>query len=701
MEKISGYMQNSVAPLLYTVLLMLFISLTLYLIYRLYKAKQTIKALRLSLEEANLDRTSFIANDDFKEDANRDEENALDSVSGGASSLLQQELEAYLLKEEDTAKEAAYHFAELSADFVDFLKIKSGRIQPNNGAFSFGDMLDDLAKSLRSQLSRMQVELIFHIDTKVPSRLYGDKRNIRLLLYHLLSNIVHYRPDSQLLLYAASQKEGDGLRLKFRVEGGTFGEGVEDLSTFFLPFTESPFDESMRIELYLARALARMMKGDIRAAREEAGKVEFDIDLLLAEEKPEEKRYYHLPSRSMLGRKILIIETNEMLAESIKNMYEYFKNEVTRIASSEFIQAPEMMTEFHTVVLEKSFLDLSLTEKIRSIKRTNKVNVVLLLSAKEQIHYTAPLGAVDRLLVKPVTIQSVFNTIIKLEETKKTPALSRGVEQSADAHFKGDAKQKVFEEFQGRRVLIIDNDAENQKRLIALLGRSGINLSLAKNTNEALWMLEKLSAFDFILLDGGIDSESSVPLSHKVRRMNRYKGVPIVLMGEENTNPHLSVIDETVKKPVQAELLFTLFNHYLTTEISLSREDYANIPKIAFINTVSLAARDGFEMASFDEGLYADILTEFMELYGASAVKMNHALVKDDLQTIKKLCLDVKGVSGNIGAYRLSIIMAQIHAAISNDKLNDLIGLMNQYQPELERVKKEILAYLKGETPFM
>ena len=390
-----------------------------------------------------------------------------------------------------------------------------------------------------------------------------------------------------------------------------------------------------------------------------------------------------------------------MLAESIKNMYEYFKNEVTRIASSEFIQAPEMMTEFHTVVLEKSILDLSLTEKIRSMKRTNKVNVVLLLSAKEQMHYTVPLGAVDRLLVKPVTIQSVFNTIIKLEETKKIPGMSRGLEQSADAHFKGDAKQKVFEEFQGRRVLIIENDSEHQKRLLSLLGRSGINLSLAKNANEALWMLEKLSTFDFILLDAGIDSGSSVHLSQKVRRVNRYKGVPIVLMGEENVNPHVSVIDETVKKPVQAELLFTLLNHYLTNEISLSKEDYANIPNIAFINTVSLAARDGFEMASFDEELYIDILTEFMELYGDSAVKMNQALVKDDLQTIKQLCLDVKGVSGNIGAYRLSIIMAQIHAAISNDKLNDLIGLMNQYQPELEHVKQEILAYTKGTTPFV
>ncbi len=116
---------------------------------------------------------------------------------------------------------------------------------------------------------------------------------------------------------------------------------------------------------------------------------------------------------------------------------------------------------------------------------------------------------------------------------------------------------------------------------------------------------------------------------------------------------------------------------------------------MAFINTVSLAARDGFEMASFDEELYADILREFMSLYGDSSQRMNGVLVKDDLQTLKQICLDVKGVAANIGALRLSSVTAQIHAAISKGKVKDLMALMNQYQPELERVKKEIEAYLK------
>ncbi|MCJ7766477.1 MAG: hypothetical protein MUP09_11120, partial [Thiovulaceae bacterium] len=185
MEVISGYMQLSAGGLLYALLLTLFIALSGYFFYRVHQLKQEKRALQLTLEEANLDRSSFIANNALAEDDSENEENAFSIEKGTDRSLLQQELEDYLLREQDITKEERRHFVDLSTEFVDFLKVRSGKIELNEAAFVFSDMLDDLAKSLRSQLSRMQVELIFHIDTRVPAKLYGDKRTVRLLLFHL------------------------------------------------------------------------------------------------------------------------------------------------------------------------------------------------------------------------------------------------------------------------------------------------------------------------------------------------------------------------------------------------------------------------------------------------------------------------------------------------------------------------------------
>jgi len=74
---------------------------------------------------------------------------------------------------------------------------------------------------------------------------------------------------------------------------------------------------------------------------------------------------------------------------------------------------------------------------------------------------------------------------------------------------------------------------------------------------------------------------------------------------------------------------------------------------------------------------------------------MSTVLVKDDLETLKKICLDVKGVAANIGAVRLSSITAKIHASIARGNPKDLMALMQQYQLELEKLNEEISSYIR------
>jgi CheY-like chemotaxis protein/HPt (histidine-containing phosphotransfer) domain-containing protein len=377
-------------------------------------------------------------------------------------------------------------------------------------------------------------------------------------------------------------------------------------------------------------------------------------------------------------------------------MYTYFKNEVTVITLSDLVKDFDQIKMYKTVVIEKEFLQLPVTEKFRSIKNAYKVNVVVLITAKDELNYTFPVGAVDQLLVKPVTIQRVFNSIISLEERVDLPVMSKALKESANTQFNENFNQKVFEDFLGKRILLIENDKNNQQNILSLLGHSGINLSLANNMQESLLMLDKPGTFDLILLAAEVDGEEKLPLSRRIRHLNRYKGVPIIIMGVENKKVEVPGTDEVLTRPVAAGALYALFNHYLCVDEALFEKESVTLSQIAFINTVSLAARDGLEMASYDETLYKEILKEFMELYSDSDTQMNNVLVKDDLEALKELCLDIKGVAANIGAYNLADIAAKIHAAISNGMERHLMGLIQSYQPELEKVRDEIAAYLKS-----
>ncbi len=645
-----------------------------------------ISQLRLQVAQIALDRESLLAFQSSVEEEGHLDVTLPKESTQGKNSLLQQELEAYLLQkaQEDSLAEEA--FMDLSVGFVDFLRVKAGKIELEVVPFSLNTLFNELSISLRSQMARTGVELVFDIAADIPPKLTGDKSHIRLLLFHIISNVIHNAVTSQLVLEVKCHKDGASVTLYLAINGMHL-EALSDESQLFVPFSGDGVDESMQIEFYIAKQLSKMMEGDVKATLSSINEVSFQIELHLKASDPDEKRYYHLPSRTMIGHKILIVNDNTVLAKSIKNMYEYFQNEVSILQNSDFESNVDVITAYHTTVIDKGALTLSVLEKIRAIKRAEKSNVVALLSAKDVVSYEMPYGAVDQLLVKPVTIQNVFNTIIAFENSSDE---AQGIQEGVS-----NFDTTLFQVYEGRRVLCIESERTTQKAFLKLLRSSGINISMAKTAQEGLWMLEKMPTFDLVLIGEELNDEAKISLTEKVRAMRRYKGVPIIVMAKMTPVEVAPGVDQYLKKPIDGSNLNIFFRHYLGTDQSASVLQEKVRPKAGYINSVSLAARNGYEMASYDEVLYSDILKEFMKMYGDSAQKMNAALVKDDLSGVQKMCLDIKGVSANIGALRLSSIAAQIHAAITKGKAKDLMLLVNQYQPELEDVKKEIEAYLQ------
>ncbi len=645
-----------------------------------------ISQLRLQVAQIALDRESLLAFQRSVEEEGHLDVTLSKESTQGKNSLLQQELEAYLLQkaQEDSLAEEA--FMDLSAGFVDFLRVKAGKIELEVVPFSLDTLFNELSISLRSQMARTGVELVFDIAADIPPKLTGDKSHIRLLLFHIISNVIHNAVTSQLVLEVKCHKDGASVTLYLAINGMHL-EALSDESQLFVPFSGDGVDESMQIEFYIAKQLSKMMEGDVKAILNSINEVSFQIELHLKASDPYEKRYYHLPSRTMIGHKILIVNDNTVLAKSIKNMYEYFQNEVSILQNSDFENNVDVITAYHTTVIDKGALTLSVLEKIRAIKRAEKSNVVALLSAKDVVSYEMPYGAVDQLLVKPITIQNVFNTIIAFENSSDE---AQGIQEGVS-----NFDTTLFQVYEGRRVLCIESERRTQKVFLKLLRSSGINISMTKTAQEGLWMLEKMPTFDLVLIGEELNDEAKISLTEKIRAVRRYKAVPVIVMAKVTPVEVAPGVDQYLKKPIDGSNLNIFFRHYLGTDQSASVLEEKMRPKAGYINSVSLAARNGYEMASYDEVLYSDILKEFMKMYGDSAQKMNAALVKDDLSGVQKMCLDIKGVSANIGALRLSSIAAQIHAAITKGKAKDLMLLVNQYQPELKNVKKEIEAYLQ------
>ena len=274
------------------------------------RLKRDILRLQQQVEEISLDRESLLA---FQRSMQEEDMLAVaqeSDVTTGNNSLLQQELETYLLREAEESARSDKALLELSANFMDFLKVKSGKIELRLAPFTLDTLFNDLAISLRSQMARNSVELIFDIDSDVPPNLTGDKSHIRLLLFHIISNVMHVTTNPQVVLEVKCSKKGEDIVLYLALLGMDLEVAFSDIQQLFIPFSGGSIAESMQIEFYIAKELTKMMSGDITASVHSEKNVAFQIELHLKESHPDEKRYYHLPSRAMMGQKILIVNDN-------------------------------------------------------------------------------------------------------------------------------------------------------------------------------------------------------------------------------------------------------------------------------------------------------------------------------------------------------------------------------------------------------
>jgi HPt (histidine-containing phosphotransfer) domain-containing protein len=148
-------------------------------------------------------------------------------------------------------------------------------------------------------------------------------------------------------------------------------------------------------------------------------------------------------------------------------------------------------------------------------------------------------------------------------------------------------------------------------------------------------------------------------------------------------------------KPLQVGALYTVFKQHLKfSEPAVKPEKKGDI-RSYFRNNSILSAKDGLDRASGDVELYLEIIKEFVKLYGDAGDKLNVMLAKDALEDAKKLCLDIRGVAANIGAYPLSETAQQLQETIQLHNGKDAISLTTLFKKQLSELTDELDRLLK------
>jgi PAS domain S-box-containing protein len=149
-------------------------------------------------------------------------------------------------------------------------------------------------------------------------------------------------------------------------------------------------------------------------------------------------------------------------------------------------------------------------------------------------------------------IGSTFSFIVCLEKEDEHSYQSKKEKLSS-----GD---ELYEQLDGLKILLVEDNEVNQELAVDLLSSKGIVLGLAEDGQEAIARLED-EEYDGVLMDCQMPVMDGYEATKKLRKMEKYKELPIValtanVMTEDIVKIKESGMDDHIAKPINPQKLY-------------------------------------------------------------------------------------------------------------------------------------------------
>ncbi len=608
---------------------------------------------------------------------------------------------------EENMKE--HRLLDVTSDLIEFLRLKSKKVEIVHETFNLNNVLNEISGSICSSFKGSQVELIFDIDNNIPRYLIGDSLNLEKVLKNLLEYTMDqfYEGEVKLEITMFDTYE-EKMELQFKLTDTGVGLSPEELETLFVPFYDEKSNEYTGLGLFVAKELISMMNGEL-AVQSVVGKgTSFTLSLPFTMEDVLNKRKYRLPEKILTAKKVFIVDSNYNSALAIKKMFSYFKHDVKVVAKEEFVKNMYNLTIYDIIILDETLFNIRTVDYLSRIKKDKELKVIELNALLQKDESTSLNPVADISLAKPLNQERIFELIIDMYSIDMT-TLSEGTNEEISSEDVLIHRSSIIEtpqitresfcDFSGMDLLIVEDNIINQKVLTNILKPSGIDIKIANNGREAVDMVkESIGKFDFVLMDINMPVMDGYAATQIIRSSNEFDTLPIVAftalaLDSEKYKIFNSGMNAFLTKPLEIGKLYTVFKMFSTNTNKSQYIKYNKQHKIVE-QTDILDIAVGIKYANNNEAFYIEILKEFMDAYGESGELFTKLVSEHRYEQVKMLCLDMKGLTGTIGAKDMYELINQISQCVIYNKQELLGDYTDIYQKELRKLDEAIERYI-------
>ena len=122
--------------------------------------------------------------------------------------------------------------------------------------------------------------------------------------------------------------------------------------------------------------------------------------------------------------------------------------------------------------------------------------------------------------------------------------------------------------FEGRRLLLVDDDVRNIFALTSALEQKGAQVEIARNGREAIEKLEAVGDIDLVLMDVMMPEMDGYEATRRIRENPRWRKLPIIAvtakaMKDDQDLCMKAGANDYLAKPIDLDRLFSLIRVWL------------------------------------------------------------------------------------------------------------------------------------------